>query len=115
MAKVTPAELPERVQETVRKIVEGYDPEKIIIFGSYAVGTQREGSDLDILVVKDTSARWADRVRTVSGLLMPRRLPMDIIVKTPAEVEEALQERELFMRQVTKEGVVAYEREPTPA
>jgi len=107
--------LPDHVREVVETIREGYDPEKIIVFGSYAHGTQREGSDLDILVVKNTDARWADRVRAVSRLLTPRRLPMDIIVKTSAEVEEALQERELFMRRVMEEGVVAYEREPAPA
>jgi predicted nucleotidyltransferase len=108
------AELPEQVQDAVETIRDGYDPEQIIVFGSHARGTARQGSDLDVLVIKETDARWTDRVRAVSRLLTPRRLAMDIIVKTPAEVEEALWERELFMRRVMEEGVVAYERERTP-
>lgn len=108
---ITKTELPVEVQAIVRKISEGYDPDRIIVFGSYARGTQGKGSDLDVLVVKETTARWTDRVRAVSGLVTPRRVPMDIIVRTPAEVEEALRHRELFMRQVMEEGVVAYERQ----
>ncbi len=103
-------ELPEAVQEIINKIVEGYDPEKIIIFGSYARGDAAEGSDLDVMVVKETSARWIDRHVEVSGLCRPRLLPMDIVVKTPAEIEDALAHRELFMREIMREGVVAYER-----
>lgn len=105
------SQLPGAVQEIVETIRRGYDPERIIVFGSYARGTQGKGSDLDLLVVKDTTARWTDRVRAVSGLVTPRRVPMDIIVRTPAEVNEALRHRELFIRQVMEEGVVAYERE----
>lgn len=65
-------ELPPAIQEIIDRIVAGYDPEKIIVFGSYARGAQRKGSDLDVLVVKDTTARWTDRVRAVSGLVTPR-------------------------------------------
>jgi len=104
-------QLPSHVQEIVETIRQGYDPDRIIVFGSYAQGTQTKGSDLDLLVVKDTTARWTDRVRAVSGLVTPRRMPMDIIVSTPAEVDDALRHRELFMRHVMEEGVVAYERE----
>ncbi|MFP4250904.1 MAG: nucleotidyltransferase domain-containing protein, partial [Armatimonadota bacterium] len=52
MTRVEPADLPEKVQEIIQKIVEGYDPEKIIVFGSYARGDWTEDSDLDLLVVK---------------------------------------------------------------
>ncbi|HCA47111.1 MAG TPA: nucleotidyltransferase domain-containing protein [Armatimonadetes bacterium] len=108
-------QLPHEVWDIIDRIRVGYDPQRIIVFGSYARGTERSGSDLDLLVVKDTTARWADRVREVSRLVTPRRLPMDIIVKTPDEIEEALRERELFVRQIIEEGIVAYEREPASA
>lgn len=108
---VSESRLPSNVREIIEAIRRGYDPEKIIVFGSYARGTQRQGSDLDLLVVKDTTARWTDRVRAVSRLVTPRRVPMDIIVRTPAEVDAALRDRELFMRRVMEEGLVAYERE----
>ncbi|MBE0638215.1 MAG: nucleotidyltransferase domain-containing protein, partial [Bacteroidales bacterium] len=43
-----------KTSEKVRKIASGYDPEKIILFGSYASGTASDDSDIDIFVVKDT-------------------------------------------------------------
>ncbi|MEA3399952.1 MAG: nucleotidyltransferase domain-containing protein [Armatimonadota bacterium] len=104
-------DLPQQVQEVVDRIVEGYDPEKIIIFGSFARGTWTEDSDLDLLVIKDTDARWLDRVVEVSGFCTPRLLSMDIIVSTPREVRDALPHSELFMREVMREGVVAYQRQ----
>ncbi len=64
-----------------------------------------------MLVIKDTDDRWIDRVVEVSSLCRPRLLPMDILVRTPAEVEELLKDRSLFMRTVIEEGVAAYDRE----
>jgi predicted nucleotidyltransferase len=84
---------------------------KIVIFGSYARGDWTEDSDLDVLVVKETEERWLDRTVTVSGICRPRRLPMDILVKTPDEIEEMLEERSLFMRTVLNEGMVAYDKQ----
>jgi len=110
MAKVQLADLPEKVQEVIRKIVEGYDPEKIIIFGSYARGDWTEDSDLDVLVVKATEERPFDRIGSVSGVCWPRKLSMDIVVKTPKELEDELEERELFTREIMREGVVVHDR-----
>jgi len=111
MAKLQLADLPEKVQEVIRKIVEGYDPEKIIIFGSYARGDWTEDSDLDVLVVKETDERWLKRTVAVSSLCRPRLLPMDILVKTHEEIQEMLEGRSLFMRTVLDEGMVAYDRQ----
>lgn len=110
MAKVQLADLPEKVQEVIRKIVEGYDPEKIIIFGSYARGDWTEDSDLDVLVVKDTDERWLDRTVTVSSLCRPRTLPMDIVVKTPEELKNELLEKQLFSREIMREGILVHDR-----
>ncbi|NLO05014.1 MAG: nucleotidyltransferase domain-containing protein [candidate division WS1 bacterium] len=110
MPKVQAGDLPEAVREVIRKIVEGYDPEKIIIFGSYARGDARPDSDLDVLVVKDTEERWIDRVVEVSLLCTPRVIPMDILVKTPDEVQHMLDRRSLFMHTIMNDGVIAHER-----
>ncbi len=112
MAKVQLADLPEKVQEVIQKIVEGYDPEKIIIFGSYARGDWTEDSDLDVLVVKETDERPFDRIGAVSGTCWPRKLPMDIVVKTPNELEYELHEKQLFAREIMREGVVVHDRAP---
>ena len=104
------AQLSAPVRKVVEMIRDGYDPEKIIIFGSHARGQASKHSDLDVLVVKDTDAREFDRVREVSRLVRPRPLPLDILVKTPEEMEHRLAMGDYFIRDIVDEGVVAYER-----
>ena len=41
------------INEIVDRILEGYDPKKVILFGSYAYGEPTEDSDIDILVVTE--------------------------------------------------------------
>ncbi len=106
----TEAELPEQVQDVVDRIVEGYDMEKIIIFGSYARGDWTEDSDLDLLVIKETEARPFDRIGEVSGFCWPRSLGLDILVQTPSELEDALVQGDLFVRRIVREGVVVHDR-----
>lgn len=109
MAKIQLADLPEKVQEIIHRIVEGYHPEKIIIFGSYARGDWTEDSDLDVLVVKETDERPFDRIGSVSAACWPRSIPMDIVVKTPREIEGELEEKQLFTREIMREGVLVHD------
>lgn len=104
-------QLSEPALKVVEMIRDGYDPEKIIIFGSHARGQASRHSDLDVMVVKDTDVRELDRIREVSELVRPRPLPLDILVKTPAEIEHRLEIGDYFIREIMDEGVVAYERD----
>ena len=45
----------EQIQAVVRRIVEGYQPDKIYLFGSYAYGVPHEHSDLDLLIIKQNA------------------------------------------------------------
>jgi len=54
-----------KISELVSKIAENYDPEKIILFGSYASGTANEDSDLDFIIVKKTDKPKHKRGREV--------------------------------------------------
>ncbi len=103
-------QLSEPALKVVEMIRDGYDPEKIIIFGSHARGQASRHSDLDIMVIKDTDAGQFDRIREVSELVRPRPLPLDILVKTPEEIEHRLEIGDCFIREIMDEGVVAYER-----
>ena len=39
------------IREYVRRVAECFQPDRIILFGSYAYGTPNEDSDVDLLVV----------------------------------------------------------------
>ncbi len=103
----------ETLPEAVERIVAELNPEKIILFGSYAYGDPTPDSDVDLLVIMETKAKRAERYVAVSRLLRPRRFPVDIIVKTPREVEEAMlggKDNSFFIREIVKKGKVLYDR-----
>ena len=111
---VRPNGFPLRVVESlpgaVERIVEVLSPERIVLFGSYAYGTPDGNSDVDLLVVMQTDLPSHERYLAVSRLLRPRPFPVDILVKTPAEVERSLAEGDFFVREILSRGEVLYER-----
>ncbi len=80
-----------QIQAVVRRIVEGYAPDRIILFGSYAYGKPTEHSDLDLLIIKEKAeAKRSERAITIWQLLWGADFPaMDILIRTPAEMEKA--------------------------
>jgi predicted nucleotidyltransferase len=97
--------------QAIQRIVSELKPEKIILFGSYAYGKPTPDSDVDLLVIMKTHAKEIDRFVAVSNLLYPREFPVDIIVKTPKEVEAEMKKTgNFFMREILTKGKVIYER-----
>jgi uncharacterized protein len=93
-------------REVVRRIVEVDAPQRVIIFGSRARGEHRPDSDLDILVIKESSApRWARAGRRYRALAtLP--LEVDVLVYTPQEVEEWRGVDQAFVTTALREGIV---------
>src|SRR5215211_653530 len=98
------------LRPAIQKIVQELKPEKIVLFGSYAYGTPNPHSDVDLLVVMKTNASLKDRSWAVSRLLLPRPFPVDILVKTPKEVEKALESGDFFLKEILTRGKVLYDR-----
>lgn len=95
----------------IERIVSELKPEKIILFGSYAYGNPTPDSDVDLLVIMKTKDKESDRYVAVSNLLYPRQFPVDILVKTPREIEAEKKKRgNFFMREILTKGKVLYER-----
>lgn len=99
-----------QIDEIVNKIVEGYQPEKIMLFGSYAHNKQNEDSDLDLFIIKDTEKPFFERLRNVRRLLAKTKLPYDILVYTNKEYNEKKQWINHIAYIVSKEGKVVYGR-----
>jgi predicted nucleotidyltransferase len=98
------------LRPAIQKIVDELKPEKIILFGSYAYGKPTPHSDVDLLVILKTSASLKERSWRVSRLLLPRPFPVDILVKTPKEIEKALKSGDFFLEEIITRGKVLYER-----
>ena len=101
----------EALPEVVQRIVQTLQPEKIVLFGSHADGTPTSDSDVDLLVVMETTAPPVERHLAVSRLLRPRPFPVHILIKRPDEIESALEAGDFFIREALSQGQVLYERE----
>ena len=100
------------LQEITHRLVDEFQPEEIILFGSYAWGKPDKDSDLDLLVILSHSelspARRAMRAhRCLQGLNVPK----DVLVRTRAEVERFRHVRASLERQIFERGTVLYDRQ----
>ncbi len=112
-ANVAPRGLPpvaETLPAAIEKLIREVNPEKIILFGSYAYGNPTPDSDVDLLVIVRTDEPYRERYLRVAMALRPRLFPLDLIVKTPEEVEEALQTFSPFLQEIYTKGICLYER-----
>ncbi|HID26999.1 MAG TPA: nucleotidyltransferase domain-containing protein [Methanosarcinales archaeon] len=96
----------EQIDDLVQKIIENYHPEKIILFGSYASGNATDDSDLDLLIVKDTSFPIHKRGREIRKFIKQHPFSLDFIVYTPSEFEKHKSNKMSFLNKVLREGKI---------
>jgi uncharacterized protein len=99
-----------KISELVSKIANGYNPDKIILFGSYATGTANEDSDVDLLIIKDSNLTRPERTFQVRKMLYGMMIPLDILVYTPHEIQESQKSKLNFLHEVLTTGKTVYER-----
>jgi HEPN domain-containing protein/predicted nucleotidyltransferase len=94
------------IQNMVAKLVAEYAPERVILFGSYAYGQPRPDSDIDLLIVKDTSESRSERRSTVRRILAEttRSIPVDTLILTPQELEQRLAIGDHFIQDILEKG-----------
>ncbi|MHC4644471.1 MAG: nucleotidyltransferase domain-containing protein [Planctomycetota bacterium] len=98
----------EQIQELGRQIGREFHPERVVLFGSYAYGTAREDSDVDLLVVishKGKGWRLAGKIR---GRVCPQ-FPVDLLVRSPEQIRQRLKLGDCFLKEITEQGKVLYE------
>lgn len=102
---------PELIDYIVERIVREIQPEKIILYGSYARGDYHKDSDLDLFIIKDSEEPSRMVRRKVDELLRGRRFPVDIRVRKPAEVEWNFRAKNPFyIYHIFGQGKVLYEK-----
>lgn len=100
------------LQDIVQKIVLAFDPETIILFGSRACGKPVEDSDIDLLIVTNALSTQSvfERHRAISDLFSNRRFALDVLVRTPAELDQLIKQGSVFFQEIITQGKILYER-----
>src|SRR3954470_19232548 len=90
------------IRRFARRIAEKFQPEKIILFGSYAYGTPHEESDVDLLVIMPTRHTITQAIRIDNAFDAP--FSLDLIVRTPKQIERGLQpdDCDRFLREIVE-------------
>lgn len=99
------------MEEIVRRIVDTIHPQKVILFGSRARGYTQPESDIDILVIVNSTQPRHRRSLPLYGALSDILVPMDITVYSPDEVNEWSEVPQAFVTTAVREGKVLYEKQ----
>src|SRR5437660_7949565 len=95
------------IRRFARQIGEQFQPDKIILFGSYAYGTPHAESDVDLLVIMPAHDVVNQAIRIDLAFEPP--FSFDLIVRTPKQIERGLREDDWFLREIVEKGKVLYE------
>src|SRR5438105_8689195 len=95
------------IRRFARRIAERFQPDKIILFGSYAYGKPHNESDVDLLVIMRTKNAIDQSIRI--SLAFKRLFSFDLIVRTPWQIERGLKDDNWFLREIIEKGKVLYE------
>ena len=96
------------IRKFARDVAERFQPEKIILFGSHAYGKPHADSDVDILVVMP-ARNQIDQAVKIHTALLPE-FPLDLIVRTPYNMQWRQAEGDSFLQEITTKGKVLYEK-----
>ena len=107
MKGTTPVSLGD-IQKVVQQIVDHCHPQKVILFGSYAHGTPTEGSDVDLLVVMETEEPPLYVAARIAAVV-DHPCALDILVRSPSDLEASLARKGVFATEVLRTGMVLYE------
>ena len=103
----------EAIPIMVERIVDGFDPIRVTLFGSRARGDFTRHSDVDLLVVVDGPIDSMDRRQTAVAIrraLGDLVVAKDIVVTTPDEIERRGDLAGNVLYYALREGVPLYER-----
>jgi uncharacterized protein len=95
------------IRRFARRIAERFQPDKIVLFGSYAYGTPHNESDVDLLVIMRTRNAIDQSIRICLAFEQP--FSLDLIVRTPYQIERGLKDDNWFLREIVEKGKVLYE------
>jgi len=100
-------QLEQTLQRILSALEEHYQPEQVIVFGSFAAGHITETSDLDLLIVKQTDKRFFERIKDVVKIC-DYDIGVDFLIYTPHELSEAAKVNPFVRDEILSKGKVVY-------
>jgi predicted nucleotidyltransferase len=96
------------LNDLIERIVYFSNPQRVIVFGSFALGTPNPKSDIDILIVKDYLQLKGHRERELLAHLADFPFPLDLTCVTPEELKKEMEDKMSFLYSNLKVGLEVY-------
>jgi predicted nucleotidyltransferase len=97
-----------RIQAYVDQVVRHFHPERVVLFGSHAYGRPDGESDVDLLVIMRHRGAGAQQAALIRQRVRAG-FPLDLIVRSPANVRQRLKMGDSFIREILSKGRVLHE------
>ena len=99
------------IRAVAQLIADRFDPEQIILFGSYARGNAGYHSDIDLLVVFNSLENWPKRDNPIRAAIAENFiLPVDVLVTTPDRLAQQSNNPYSFVNTALESKELLYER-----
>lgn len=98
----------EAIHTVAGQIAKAFNPQKIVLFGSYAYGVPTENSDVDLLIILPHEGKGAQKSVEIIHTVNPV-IPVDLLVRTMEQVTERIKMNDFFLREIMEKGKVLYE------
>ena len=95
------------VRNLCERIVAQFQPERVVLFGSYAYGSPTDYSDVDLLVVLPFEGKRSAKELEILRAIAPR-FSVDLLAYTPEELRWRLEQNDFFLREVVEKGKTLY-------
>ena len=99
----------EKIGEIADKLAGQFKPQQILLVGSYARESATEHSDIDLIIIKDSTLPRHERSTDMYKILRGMKIPIDIVVFTRSEFEEAKKDKYSFVYGSIKNARILYE------
>lgn|SRR5258708_24435042 len=105
-----PTNLRRELNRVIKRLVQRYRPEQIILFGSLASGRPGTWSDIDLAIIKKTRRRFIDRLKDALLAAQPKEA-LDVLVYTPEEIETMeIHHNPFWLHEIKEKGQTLYQR-----
>jgi predicted nucleotidyltransferase len=101
---------PTFLKTPIQRLVRALAPTRIVLFGSYAKGTEQPGSDVDLLVITEAASNPGTALRRARQLVATNFPPIDVSLCTPADAEHADRAASPFLQSILESGLTVYQR-----
>jgi len=96
------------IMKVVEQIAREFRPQRVILFGSHAYGAPTPDSDVDLLVVMPVEGKEVYKAAEIRKSI-DHPFPMDLLVRTPQNLQWRLEQGDFFLREIVEKGQVLYE------